>query len=62
MPSMKREVPGTGDLHLTYRTSRNRRLYVCFSYSTGTRAGRTFFAPKAVQLSADHLRVVRQSE
>lgn len=48
---------GTGDLHLTYRTSRNRRVAV-LQLLSADRRWPNLYDPKLVDLSANHMRFV----
>lgn len=48
---------GTGDLHLTYRTSRNRRVGV-LQLIAADKKWPNLYDPKLVELSADRMRFV----
>jgi hypothetical protein len=56
-PSYGQKETGTGDLHLTYRTARNRRVAV-LQLLSADRQWPNLYDPKLVDLSANRLRFV----
>jgi hypothetical protein len=57
VPSYGPKEVGTGDLHLTYRTSRNRRVAV-LQLIAADKKWPNLYDPKLVDLSAERMRFV----